>query len=545
MSFLRRLRVRHKLTLLIALILAVFVASHAVQVATLSRFQVGGPAHRQLKLQAETYDTVQALLGELNAARAVLHLLLTPTTEDRARQLRKQWEELARGVDARFERALAVTDAPDARLYVEDARVAWTSYAQAVRTRVFDAPRAERTRVLAEFLEGAHTRRHARMAELLEAAANSLRLRSSELEYEVARTLRSVRWGLAVAGVGLGLFLLVFLTAVGRSITRPLRALMAAARQVEQGDLSLQLATTGQDELGQLSRILGQMVSQLRELMLAVRRAGLEIAESVERLATAADEQARSIERQAAAVTQTNAVAQEIRETSELAASRAARLLGAAERADKVGRSGMEVLTESLQGIQELRGQFDAIARHVLELAEHSVKVSTITDTVRDLAEQSHVLALTAGIEAARAGQQGQGFTVVAVEIRSLADRSVRATFEVREQMRIVGGAMRDTVAITASGRARMEEELEQVRTGGKRLEELTQLLQESSTSLRSIVAAVTQQHQGVGQIFSAVNELSRTTDKAVVSVDAMRLSAEQLRSTTARLTEALSGFRL
>ena len=545
MSLLSRLRVRHKLTLLIVLILAVFATSHAIQGSTLSRYQVGGPAHRRLKLQAETYDTVQALLGELNAARALLHLLLAPTTEDRARQVRKQWEEIATGVDARFERALAVTDAPDARLYVEDAREAWTGYAQAVRTRVFAAPRAERTRVLAEFLEGPYTRRQARMAELLEAAANSLRLHSSELEAGVARTLRDVRWGLAAAGGGLGLFLLVFLTAVGRSITRPLRALMVAARQVEQGDLSLQLATPGEDELGQLSRILGRMVSQLRELMVAVRQAGLEIAESVERLANAADEQARSIERQAAAVTQTNVVAQEIRTTSELAASRAASLLGAAERADKVGRSGMEVLTESLQGIQELRGQFDAIAQHVVELAEHSVKVSTITDTVRDLAAQSHVLALTAGIEAARAGQQGQGFTVVALEIRSLADRSVKATFEVREQMKIVGGAMRDTVAITATGSARMQQELEQVRTGGKRLEELTQLLQESSTYLRSIVSTVRNQHEGVDQIFSAVNELSRTTDKAVVSVDAMRLSAEQLRSTTARLTEALSGFRL
>jgi methyl-accepting chemotaxis protein len=70
-------------------------------------------------------------------------------------------------------------------------------------------------------------------------------------------------------------------------------------------------------------------------------------------------------------------------------------------------------------------------------------------------------------------------------------------------------------------------------------------MLQESSISLRSIVQVVKQQHQGLGQIFSAVNELSRTTDKAVVSVAAMRQSAEQLRSTTARLTEALSGFRL
>jgi methyl-accepting chemotaxis protein len=545
MSLLRRLKVRDKLSLLIAIILAVFVASHAIQVSTLGRFQVGGPVHRQLKQQAETYDTVQALLGELHAARAVLHLMLAPTSEDGARQLRAHWEEVAAGVDARFERALAVTDAPDARLYVEDARVTWNGYARAVRERVFAAPPAERARVLADFLEGAHTRRYVRLAELLEAAANGLRLRSSELELEVAQTMRRVRWGLAAAGVGLGLFLLVFLTAVGRSITRPLRALMVAARQVEKGDLSLQLATTGEDEIAQLSRILGQMVSHLRELMLAVRQAGEEMAGAVERLATAADEQGRSVERQAAAVIQTNVVAQEISQTSELAAKQAAGVLRAAERADEVGRSGMAVLAESLRGIQDIHGQFDAIAQHVVALAEYNVKVSTITDTVRDLAEQSHVLALTAGIEAARAGDEGRGFQVVAVEIRSLADRSVKATIAVREQMRSVGSAMRDTVSITAQGRSRMQEELEQVRTGGERLEELTRLLQESSTSLRGIVSAVKQQHQGVGQIFSAVNELSRMTDKAVASVDAMRQSAEQLRSTTARLTEALSGFRL
>ncbi len=164
MSFLRRLKVRDKLSLLIVIILAVFVASHAVHVYALEQFQVGGPVHRKLKLQSETYDTVQALLGELHAARAVLHLMLAPASEDGARQLARQWEEIAAGVDARFERALTVTDAPDARLYVEDAHEAWNGYARAVRARVFAAPAAGRSRVLADFLEGAHTRRYARLA---------------------------------------------------------------------------------------------------------------------------------------------------------------------------------------------------------------------------------------------------------------------------------------------------------------------------------------------------------------------------------------------
>jgi methyl-accepting chemotaxis protein len=97
-------------------------------------------------------------------------------------------------------------------------------------------------------------------------------------------------------------------------------------------------------------------------------------------------------------------------------------------------------------------------------------------------------------------------------------------------------------VEITEQGRTHVEHGLGQVRTGETRLEELTRILQESGSGLRRIATAVEQQHQGVGQIFSAVRELSTTTD-AVKAVDAMRQSAEQLRSVTRRLTGSLSGF--
>ncbi|MBF5046206.1 methyl-accepting chemotaxis protein [Aggregicoccus sp. 17bor-14] len=545
MTLLRQLNMRRKLTVLTGVILLAFAGSHAVQVRTLQEFRVGGPRHRQLKDEAATYDTLQSLLGELNASRAVLHLMLAPTTADGARLLRGEWEEVAAGVDARFERALSVANAPDAHLYVQDAREAWGQYARAVRTQVFAVPDAERPQALARFVSGSSTRRLERLSELIEAAANTLRLRAARLEAGVEEALWRTRLALAAAGLALALFLWVFLTAVGRSITRPLRALVALARQVEEGDLSVRMESPHPDELGQLTRSLGAMVGNLRGLLQAVREAGLGIAQAVERLAAAADEQALSIERQAAALSQTSATAQEISQTSALAARQAADVLGSARRADEVGRSGMEALTASLRGIQDIRGQIDEIAHRVVDLAESSVKASAITDTVRDLAGQSHMLALNAAIEAARAGEQGQGFKVVASEIRSLADQSVQATLEVRKQMQLTAGAIRNTVSITEQGRARVQSGLEQVRTGGARLEELAALLEESSSGLKRIAAVVEQQHQGVGQIFGAVSELSRTTDEAAAAVTTMHTSAAQLRTVTAQLTESLTRFRL
>ena len=545
MSFLRRLTIRQKLAALIGVTLAVFALSAVVQARTLQRYAVGGPAYAELERQADTSDTMRALLGELNAARATLHLMLAPMSEDREKLLRRHWEESAAGVDARFERALAQADAPDTKLYLSDAREAWQAYAKAVREHVFGVPVAERTRALATFLEGPFTRRHARFTELIEASSNGVRLRSAKLERQVGRTVDLTRWAILAAAVGLGLFLLAFLSLVARSITRPLAALVRRARQVESGDLTVDLHSGQQDELGQLSRSLDGMVRHLRGLLGAAQQVGQEIASAVDHMASAASEQSRVIERQAAAVNQTSATAHEIRQTSDMAARQAAEALRAAERAGEVGRTGLDALAGSLQGIQDIRTQIDEIARRVVDLAERSVKVATITDTVRDLAEQSHVLALNAAIEAARAGESGLGFTVVAAEMRSLADLSVKATVEVRKEMHITGGSVRNTVNITEQGRARVQAGLDQVRLGGERLQELTRMLTESSQGLQQISAAVQQQHAGVSQIFGAVSELSRTTEEAVSSVDATRLFSEHLKGITAKLTEALAGFRL
>jgi methyl-accepting chemotaxis protein len=545
-SLLRRLSVRRKLAVLGAVVLAAFAGSHAVQVSLLERFRVGGPTHAELSLQEETHDTLQSLLGELNAARAVLHLMLAPHTQDGARLLVRQWQEVARGVDARFARAAAARGAPpDVAAAVQDAQAVWDRYAGAVRTEVLGVPAERQAAAVAAFLQGAPTRRHARMEERLEAATHALRLQGAVLQAEVEGTVARTLLALAAAAALLGVLLAGVLLTVGRSITGPLRALVEAARQVEAGDLSVQLATAAPDEVGKLSRSLGRTVDQLRELLRAVRQAGEETARAVEALAAAADGQAQSVTRQAAAVGQTRAVAQELRQASDAAADRVADALRSAERADAVGRAGMEALGDSLRGIQDIHAQMDAISSRVAELSQRSGRVASITQAMGDLAKQSNALALNAAIEATRAGERAQGFKVVATSIRSLADRSLRAADEVREQVALTGSAVEGTVAITGEGRARVEQGLTQVRAGGERLEELARMLQESGEGLRRISGVVEQQHAGVGHIFSALTELSRTTDEAVSSVGSMRQSADALRSMSQGLTDSLTRFRL
>jgi methyl-accepting chemotaxis protein len=541
----QRLGVRHKHLLLIAVVLLAFLGSHAIQVRTLVRYRVGGEAHQSLRRLEETHELLQGLLAELGASRADLALLLAPASEDQGRQLQQRWEETAAAVEVRFARALAAADEERTRLLLTDAQAGWAEYVRTVREGILPTPPAERQAALRAFMDGPQTRRQARWVELLEAAANAVRLRSTELERQVLANIQRTQLLLAVVGGVLTLLLAAFLVVLTRSIGRPLRALVAGARRVEEGDLSVAFDTSGGDELGQLSRSLGQMVAHLRELLLSMREAGTQLGQAVERMSQTAEAQGQSVELQSFALRQAQQTAEDIRRMSESAARQAAEVLAVAERADEVGRAGGDALGASIEGIEGIRRQMEEIARRVVELGQRSVQVAAITHTVKGLADQSNLLAVNAAIEAVRAGEAGKGFAVVAREIRGLADQSVRATNEVHKKLQETSSAVETTVHITGQGQARMVAGLAQVRASGERLEELTRMLQDSSAGVRQIASAVERQHQGLGQIFLAVQDLSRTTEQALEGVEAARRGATELREVTARLTGTLAGFRL
>ena len=173
-------------------------------------------------------------------------------------------------------------------------------------------------------------------------------------------------------------------------------------------------------------------------------------------------------------------------------------MLKVAERADDIGRSGEQAIEQTLGGLTEIRSQVDAIAQKIGELAERTRQIGLITETVKDLADQSNMLALNAAIEAVRSGEHGKGFSVVAREIRSLADQSIQATNRVREILEDITAAIRTAVAITEKGSQKMESSLIQVRTSGENLRELSGIVKENSAAVRQIAAAVNQQNAGI-----------------------------------------------
>ena len=348
----------------------------------------------------------------------------------------------------------------------------------------------------------------------------------------------------------LGLLLVVggvaAVAVLSRSIVGPLRELTdAAAHIVQSGDLTRPIHVTGGGEVGQLAQSFSQMVERLRSVIENLQQASEALNASTEQLNASSTEQSQTVARQASALQETQVTAQEIRQTSLLAAQKADAVLSVAERADELSRNGEASLEQTLAGLNDIRTQVQEIAQKILELGERTVQIGSITQTVKDLADQSNMLALNAAIEAVRSGENGKGFGVVAREIRALADQSIESTDRVRELLDDIGNSVSVAVRITERGSQRMEAGLEQVRSYGKNLAELSNIIQDNASAVRQIAAAVGQQNVGINQITTAVSDLSKMMDETVSRIGATGEAATTLQIISDQLSSAVKSYRV
>jgi methyl-accepting chemotaxis protein len=350
---------------------------------------------------------------------------------------------------------------------------------------------------------------------------------------------------LVVSGLVFGLGLVMSFL-VGTVITRPIVSLrQATERIVTAGDLTQKIDVKTSDEVGQLADTFAQMVERLRSVPIRMRESASMLTQTVQKLSASTAEQGQAVTRQAAGLQETQVTAQEIRQTSLMAAQKAQGILQIAERAEEVSASGEKAIEESRRGLNEIRTLVDEIARKINQLGERTHQIGTITEAVKDLADQSNMLALNAAIEAVRSGEHGRAFSVVAREIRALADQSIQSTNRAREILEDIGAAVREAVAITERGGQRMEAGLIQVQRSGENLRELSGMVKESSSAVRQIAAAVAQQNAGISQIFTAITDLSHLMDETVKGLRETDQSVVILKDVTERVASVVNSFRV
>lgn len=280
-----------------------------------------------------------------------------------------------------------------------------------------------------------------------------------------------------------------------------------------------------------VSTAIGRIRNVERQLKLAETMAtqGREIGQAANGLKESTLEQLASVNETTAAVAEITQIARE-------AVSRSEEVIHQAEEAATTYQQGRESLDSTLQLMTEIKKQMETVATTIVDLSERTQAIGDIIASVKDIAEQSNLLALNASIEAARAGDQGRGFAVVATEMRSLADQSKQAANQVRSILGEIQSAANAAVKVAEAGGELVVRGVDQATVSGRHIEALADTIDRSSRAAQQIAASTRQQEVGMDQISEAINQVKETAVTAQAASEQLTRNADSFLSIAAEM---------
>jgi len=262
------------------------------------------------------------------------------------------------------------------------------------------------------------------------------------------------------------------------------------------------------------------------------------LASTSSEILAATAQQASGAAEEETAIHQTTTTADEVRQTVALTTEKARAVAQEARETADISRDGRKAVEESVRGTQEARASMETLAERILALSEQAQQIGEIVRTVNGLAEQSNLLSVNAGIEAAKAGEAGRGFAVVAAEVKSLAEQSRQATAQIRDILGEIQAATQAAVMAAEQGVKASEAGQAITSEAGEAIRILGERLVASADSAQQILASAQQQMTGIDQVAMAMQNIRQASAQNMASTRQVEQAARELDTLSKRLTE-------
>jgi methyl-accepting chemotaxis protein len=285
--------------------------------------------------------------------------------------------------------------------------------------------------------------------------------------------------------------------------------------------------------------------SGLSDLTGKARLAARSLSEAVEQILNSTRQQTTSTAEQAAAVLQANATMQEISRSGLEIAHHAKEVSAMAERASKASNSGLGAVQNTNSAMEAIREQAEAVAENALSLSAKTQTVGEIVATVNEIAQQSHLLALNAAIQAAAAGEHGLAFAVVASEIKSLADQSREATVQVRSILGDIQKSINTSVMLTEEAVKRVELGKQQAEVAAGTIREINDSIQQSVHAFQHIVGGTNEQQAAFQQVAQAFKDIGHASEQTATGTRQLEGSATNLMTLGQQLAQAMDRYQV
>jgi methyl-accepting chemotaxis protein len=355
-------------------------------------------------------------------------------------------------------------------------------------------------------------------------------------------------WTVAIAAasfVSLGALWTVAFVWVGQRMIEPLDHVVASVKSACQGEIGRKVDVDSDDEFGVLARSYNQMVDLIVYLIKQTQESSKRLAESSSEILSATEQQASGSAEQAASISQTTATMEELAATYRQIADNANQVVNMAEASLGSAESGQQAVLNTLTSMEQIKNRAQNSANKILTLGERSQQIGQVLSIINNIADQTKILALNAAIEAARAGEAGKGFSVVAIEIRKLAESVVDSTGEISTIMTEIQSAANDLVLSTEQELKQVQEGFDLANVTGESFDQILEMIEQTTMSAKEISAGTQQQRSATEQVVKAMKEVAIVAQQTAAGSRQVASAAEILSGIARESAQVGSAFTL
>lgn len=321
--------------------------------------------------------------------------------------------------------------------------------------------------------------------------------------------------------------------------------LQAALNSMSEGDMTTRIYFDGKDEMHTIAITFNFMVEKFEALVQQISSATSQLAAASEEMNTVARNAGNNITKQTRETEQVATAMNQMTSTVQEVAHNAASAAGAANNADNEAKGGKAIVTKTSHAMQELADNVESTAQVIHKLEEDSENIGTVLDVIKGIAEQTNLLALNAAIEAARAGEQGRGFAVVADEVRTLASRTQTSTQEIQGMIEQLQNGARNAVAVMEKGRHAAQSGVGQAKEAAESLEAITRAVT-TINEMNAMIASAAEEQTSVAEAMNKnIVNISQLSQDTAGAADQTTAASGELSKLSSALESLVSQFKL